>query len=335
MSAPLQLLLLRNPRTLVLASQDWVLLFRSPPEQPPASSTTSTDAVSIVVELLPRYEVDLDGAVVLNGRVSGCLGVLSVANGSSPLSPFFFRFRLTLFAAETFLAIITHSTSVGAGLSRSSSAFTGLGCEPIFQVRAVDFFCLSSAAFDYLHAPVSSFPLEHSDYIDDSSSFSSSTGGYPTSTSSSTSYGSPSSSSPYATSNGVPTSSLRGQDPTPVEHPCQSLRKILSNSSFYYSSGPDAFDLSTRLQARVGKAARTKEEERRRTAGGGAEGEKVGDETKPDQDGYQQAALDHDARFLWNTYLVAPLLSFRSTLSAEMVEVFDREGFMVLATQRE
>ncbi|GAA5885405.1 hypothetical protein JCM6882_009606 [Rhodosporidiobolus microsporus] len=293
MSSSLQLLLLRNPRTLVLASPDWCLLFKAPPELAP----TSTDAVSVVVELLPRHEVDLDAAVVLNGRVSGCLGVLSVGN-------------------ETFLAVITHSTAVGAGLSRSSS-FVGLGCEPIFQVRAVDFFCLTSPAFDYLHAPVSSFPLENSDYIDDPSSFSSTT--YAPSSSA---Y---SSSSP---SNGVSAGSLRGADPTPLEHPCQNLRKILSNSSFYYSSGPDSFDLSTRLQARVEKAARRKEEQRGEDAG-----DRDDDESKPEQDGYQQAALDHDARFLWNTYLVAPLLSFRSTLSTEMIEVFDQEGFMVLAIQ--
>ncbi|GAA5830258.1 hypothetical protein JCM11251_001286 [Rhodosporidiobolus azoricus] len=313
MSAPLQLLLLRNPRTLVLASQEWALLFRSPPEQQQPASSTANDAVSIVVELLPRSEVDLDNGVVLNGRVSGCLGVLSVGN-------------------ETFLAVITHSTAVGAGLSRSSS-FTGLGCEPIFQVRAVDFFCLSSPAFDYLHAPVSSLPLEQSDYVDDPAST-----GYLSSSSSSfsPSYNSPSPTS--YTNGGVSTSTLRGQDPTPVEHPCQGLRKILSNSSFYYSSGPDAFDLSTRLQARVEKAARKKEEGK--CGGGGVgggkdagPGEKDDDEIKSDQDGYQQAALDHDARFLWNTYLVAPLLSFRSTLSAEMIEVFDREGFMVLAIQ--
>jgi hypothetical protein len=65
----------------------------------------------------------------------------------------------------------------------------------------------------------------------------------------------------------------------------------------------------------------------------GSDGGLDDDETKPDGDGYQEAALDHDARFLWNNYMVAPLLTFRSTLSGEMRSIFDEEGFVVLAIQ--
>lgn len=135
--------------------------------------------------------------------------------------------------------------------------------------------------------------------------------------------------------NGVSAASLRGSEPTTLEHPCQSIRKILSNSSFYYSH---AFDISTRLQARVAKhAGRTREGARHRGTGGfgGADSDQEldDDETKQDEDGYAEAALDHDARFLWNSYMVAPLLTFRSTLSGEMRGAFDGEGFAVLAIQ--
>lgn len=126
---------------------------------------------------------------------------------------------------------------------------------------------------------------------------------------------------------------LSAPPPTAIEHPCQAIRKILSNSNFYFSSGPDAFDLSTRLQARLEKAGRKK-------AGDGDEGEgedeagaglRTGGGSRTD--GYEEAQLDHDSRFLWNTYLVGPLLSFRTSLSPELRSVFDDQGFMVLAIQ--
>ncbi|GAA5968165.1 hypothetical protein JCM11641_003755 [Rhodosporidiobolus odoratus] len=274
MGTLLQLLLIREPRQLALASQDFVLLFASPHQH-----QLQQDAVSLVLQLLSRHDVNLEEAIVLNGRVGGCLGVLAVAG-------------------ETFISIITQSTTLGAGYSRKLS---GLGSEPINRVLAVDFFCLTSPAYDHLHAPISSFPLENSDYVDDPTSF----------------Y------QPYssASSNGVSTGSLRGENPTALEHPCQGIRKILSNSSFYYSSGPDAFDLSTRLQARVGKLSHEESEKR-----------EEGD-ADANEDGYAEAELEHDARFLWNTYMVAPLLSFRSTLTGGLKEVLDEQGFVVLAIQ--
>ncbi|BGP13847.1 Inositol-1,4,5-trisphosphate 5-phosphatase 1 [Rhodosporidiobolus nylandii] len=275
MATLLQLLLIPSPsRTLALASPDFVLLFRQPPAS--AASAERQDAVSVVVEFLPRDEAQLEGAVVLNGRVGGCLGMLAVGG-------------------ETFLAIITQSTTLGTSYSRTLS---GIGCEPISRILSVDFFCLTSAAFDYLHAPSASFPLEHSEYLDDPSSVSYSGAG-----------------------GGAAGGSLRGQEPTPLEHPCQSIRKILSNGAFYFSSGPDAFDLSTRLQERVGKLSR---------AAAGSDSPASGDGGA--EDGYAEAELDHDARFLWNTYLVSPLLSFRGTLGPEARQVFD-EQFMVLAIQ--
>ncbi|GAA6009081.1 hypothetical protein JCM10207_004086 [Rhodosporidiobolus poonsookiae] len=275
----LQLLLLRDPRSLVLASSDWTLVFRNSPTTSPSDAS---HAVSVVVELLPRHEVDLEGAVVLNSRVSGCLGILSVAN-------------------ETFIAVITHATALGSGYSRS---FTGLGCEPISRIQTVDFFCLTSPAFDYLHGPTSSIPSSfYGAYDDDLSS------------------------APYGQGYPSPSPSSRPTDPSSTEHPCQGIRKILSNASFYFSSGPEAFDLSTRLQARVDKAARAALRQ------DGDAAPEDDDAANEELSGYETAQLDHDARFLYNAYLVAPLLSFRSSLSREMRDTFDQQGFMVLAIQ--
>lgn len=273
MQVPLQLWLLRHPaRALALVSSEWALVFRSPPPSPAASSTAARDhdSVSVVVELLPREDVDLEVATLLHSRVSGCLGVLSVGN-------------------DTFLPIITHATALGATYDRP---FAGPGTEPVNRILAVDFFCLTSSAFDYLHAPAlssaASEPNGGGEHLDSS-------------------------------------------EPTALEHPCQGIRKILSNSSFYFSSGPDAFDLSTRLQARLGKLTHAA------ASGGGSDNDDgdddAGSDGEPTRDGYAAAALDHDSRFLWNTYLVAPLLSFRSSLPPDMRDVFDEQAFMVLAIQ--
>ncbi|BGP22785.1 inositolor phosphatidylinositol phosphatase [Rhodotorula toruloides] len=271
---PLSLYLIRHPRTLVLVSSDYCLLFK------PAPATKASDdagSVSIVMEFLERDEVDLESAVLLHSRVSGCLGVLAVGN-------------------ETFLSIITHAIPLGSTYSRP---FLGPGTEPINRILAVDFFCLTSPSFDYLHAPISSVDSYSAspgnDSFEDAASLASSS-----------------------------SSSLR-TEPTPNEHPCQGIRKILSNSSFYFSSGADAFDLSTRLQARLEKAPQGKAAPEAADRGSG--------DDEPSLDGYDAAEIDHDARFLWNTYLVAPILSFRSSLPLNLREEFDRQGFMVLAIQ--
>ena len=79
------LFLSENPRTLYLvtSSQDErrgcpsrALVFRAAPD-------SSSQAV---VEFLPKKEVDLSNAVKLTSRiVKGCLGLISIANGTSPL----------------------------------------------------------------------------------------------------------------------------------------------------------------------------------------------------------------------------------------------------------
>lgn len=101
--------------------------------------------------------------------------------------------------------------------------------------------------------------------------------------------------------------SSRGE---PLElHPCAGIRKILSNGSFYFSSGEDSFDLSTRLEGRLGRA------------------EEQGKLETESED------LPGTKEFLWNSFLVTPLLAFRTSLAPEARKVLDHEGFIVLAIQ--
>lgn len=83
MGTPLQLYLIREPRTLILSSPDYALVFKNPPS--PTSTTTSKDESAVVVELLPKGEVNWDNAVMVNGRVNGSLGLLNIQNGKSTL----------------------------------------------------------------------------------------------------------------------------------------------------------------------------------------------------------------------------------------------------------
>ncbi|BGP54025.1 Inositol-1,4,5-trisphosphate 5-phosphatase 1 [Rhodotorula sphaerocarpa] len=298
LEVPLQLWLVRKPeRRLLVVSSDWALVLRRPQRTPTQTANADTDTdESIVIELLPRQDVDLERATLLHSRVHGCLGVLAVAG-------------------DVFLPVITHATELGSTYNRP---LTGLGAEPINRILSVDFFCLSSSAFDYLHAPVTAADAYAANggpgtYRDSTESFDIS----------------PSASSANLAAASAARTELSAPPPTAIEHPCQAIRKILSNSNFYFSSGPDAFDLSTRLQARLEKAGRKKAgDEGEDEAGAGL---RTGGGSRTD--GYEEAQLDHDSRFLWNTYLVGPLLSFRTSLSPELRSVFDDQGFMVLAIQ--
>lgn len=75
------------------------------------------------------------------------------------------------------------------------------------------------------------------------------------------------------------------------EHPAASIRKILGNSHFYYSS---YFDISSRLVTRVSKG---------NVAGG---------------------TFSYNPHFLWNSFLVDSLLGFRNELPPPARQSFDQ-----------
>ena len=78
----MQLLLQREPRTLYLVQDDWVLLFRNPPPQLHLASTdgAGTEA-SVLVQLVHVEEIDLSHTVVVYTRVAGSLGLLKLGDG--------------------------------------------------------------------------------------------------------------------------------------------------------------------------------------------------------------------------------------------------------------
>lgn len=82
------------------------------------------------------------------------------------------------------------------------------------------------------------------------------------------------------------------------EHPCLALKKLLSGGSFYYSTD---FDLTKRLQDRPTDSSAT-------------------------------VAIDSlDAGFLWNTYMIQPLVDFRSRLSTRERTALDQSRILTSA----
>lgn len=82
-----------------------------------------------------------------------------------------------------------------------------------------------------------------------------------------------------------------------VEHPCSDVQKLLSNGSFYYSTD---FDLTNRLQDRP-----------------------------PDANTFNIENFD-DA-FLWNSYMINPLVQFRSRLMQHERELLDASRILTSA----
>ena len=85
--------------------------------------------------------------------------------------------------------------------------------------------------------------------------------------------------------------------PPPPEHPCQSLRKIISGGTFYYAMEPQ-WDISSRLQRRLSRHE-------------------------------SWDAATYDDRFVWNEYIVRSLLDFRERLDPAERTDLDRCQFIV------
>ncbi|KAJ4344445.1 Inositol-1,4,5-trisphosphate 5-phosphatase 1 [Didymosphaeria variabile] len=89
----------------------------------------------------------------------------------------------------------------------------------------------------------------------------------------------------------------RGKSENPMEHPCLALKKLLSSGTFYYSSD---FDMTRRLQERSSDAA--------------------------------TVSIDSlDAGFLWNSYMIQPLVDFRSRLAQREKQALDASGILTSA----
>ncbi|CAI4747432.1 ADM_collapsed_G0047340.mRNA.1.CDS.1 [Saccharomyces cerevisiae] len=87
--------------------------------------------------------------------------------------------------------------------------------------------------------------------------------------------------------------SLNAQEQAP-KHPCHELRKLLSNGSFYYSTD---FDLTCTLQKR----------------------------------GFTEHSLsfdDFDREFMWNSFLMDEIITYRDRLDVTAKELLDQQGFL-------
>ncbi|GMM53891.1 hypothetical protein DAKH74_005070 [Maudiozyma humilis] len=83
-------------------------------------------------------------------------------------------------------------------------------------------------------------------------------------------------------------------DPGIPKHPCNDIRKLLSNGSFYYSND---FDLTTTLQNR------------------GFRSSYVNDVTLEEE-------------YMWNSFLMEDMLTYRDRLDSYTKNILDREGFL-------
>lgn len=83
----------------------------------------------------------------------------------------------------------------------------------------------------------------------------------------------------------------------PEEHPCLEVQKLLSDGSFYYSTD---FDLTNRLQDRAVETST-----------------------------FDSGNLDES--FLWNSYMISPLVKFRSHLVGQEKKALDASGILTSA----
>ena len=135
--------------------------------------------------------------------------------------------------------------------------------EEVRRINSVEFHCLSSSEYDsVLNDQINPYPT---DQIDE---------------------------------DGFEHGSGQGRREGAVEHPCLTLKKLLSSGTFYYSSD---FDLTRRLQKRITDEEKT------------------------------IAIESLDAGFLWNSYMIQPLVDFRSRLSQREKDALDNSRFLTSA----
>lgn len=123
---------------------------------------------------------------------------------------------------------------------------------------------------------------------------------------------------PYSVDYGPPyrhehTHRVDPHDPA-LEHPCSELKKILSGGTFYYSL---TFDLTNRLQNRYVRFISSRVRKSYSLF------------RLSEQSAFDIDNLDED--FLWNFYMIDPLVNFRSRLAANEKELLDSSRILTFA----
>lgn len=127
--------------------------------------------------------------------------------------------------------------------------------------------------------------------------------------------------------------------PNIYEDPCASLKKLLSTGTFYFAQ-EGRFDLSRRLEKRV----KFKPSIRRKpppppVPNAAAVTDPLStpsmnsEEKTTASESDQMNLWNYDARFVWNSYMMDPLLEYRNRLESEDRDALDAENFFILAIQ--
>ncbi|KAK7205005.1 synaptojanin-2 [Myxozyma melibiosi] len=158
---------------------------------------------------------------------------------------------------DVFLAVITGASKVAEPVSQ---------VETVYRIHGLEFYCVSRANWDFTALDPAGNPLDSvGTYPGDNFDLATTSGG------------------------GAAVSSNSGM----IEHPCASLKKLLTDGSFYYSND---FDLTSRLQSRSA-------------------------EPTFDIEGF-------DETFMWNSFMISELVKFRSHLQLDEKEALDSSRFL-------
>ncbi|KAI5866615.1 SacI homology domain-containing protein [Durotheca rogersii] len=243
-----QLLLREYPhRAIAIATSTHALIFRYTASTSEAIADGSLTPVASAARLRAGSDGPAPKCMVEFSPVSK-----ELLRGFRPLTPrpIYGTLGLISINRDVFLCVITQA-------SRVATLRPG---ETVERIGGVDFFCLSSAEYDYA--------ISLNAYDSD-----------------------PSDSTSAAYGPGL------GRREGEIEYPYQELQKLLSNGSFYYSTD---FDLTNRLQDRP-----------------------------IDSDTFD---IDNfDDAFLWNFFMISPLVQFRSRLLGHERETLDASRILTSA----
>ncbi|KAK9366794.1 SacI homology domain-containing protein [Lipomyces kononenkoae] len=247
-----------QPRTLLLATDEYALSFHCVND-----STTDEKGLNYIEKQVPDSNSNGAGSSA-DSRVLVDFTSRETIDFTNyrPLSslPCYGCLGLLNVDGDVFLAVVTGSSKVAEPIA---------DLETVYRIHALEFYCVSRATWDFVVLDPAGNPLD-------------TTGG-----------GLISSGESYdlATATGTGAPGIPGAGF--IEHPCVSLRKLLTDGSFYYSNN---FDLTNRMQSRSA-------------------------DPTFDIDGFDEA-------FMWNSYMISELVTYRSHLQADEKAALDQSRFL-------
>lgn len=261
------------------------------------ASSSSTSSSRAVVEAVAAKDVPPTQTMKrLAPKAHGCLGLINVGSGES-----LFPFPFARWNEQVLLRTSDHTPTSSDLFVAIVISAVGVGeirpGEAVSKIVSVSFFCLNRSSWDDDNAL---------NLVDEDGSGPLDPQGLP-----------------------PPSQDLSASPSAPIlEHPCTSIKKLLGTGTFYYAKD-GAFDLSRRLEKRI--AGTTKARRRPPPPPSGQAAAELS-ATSPKQTSVADP-WKYDDRFVWNSYMLEPLLEFRSRLETPERQALDAEGFFVLAIQ--